>query len=53
MEISIDESIYYISADRSSKSGFSSMPCAEPVTVYGIAGEENIRKKLAKFFEGY
>lgn len=36
----------YIFADACSKSGFSSAPCAEPVKIYGISGEENIRKKL-------
>lgn len=36
----------YIYADKTSKTGFSSAPCADPVTVYGIAGTENIRRKL-------
>lgn len=36
----------YIFKDKTSKSGFSSVPCAEPIVVYGISGEENIRKKL-------
>ncbi len=36
----------YIFSDETSKCGFSSVPCADPITVYAIAGEENIRKKL-------
>lgn len=36
----------YIFKDDTAKRGFNSVPCADPITVYAIAGEKNIRKKL-------
>ena len=38
--------LVYIFKDATSESGYNFAPCADPVKVYGIAGEKNIKKKL-------
>ncbi len=43
----------YIYADKLSKSGYSSVECAEPIKVYGVEGAENIRRKLENFYAAY